>query len=385
MTSRVSEPTLPLALTRVRLSSPKFLIAVLRARFGVMIRPRVWAVLGDWVSRHVSAQCLIGTLGVALLTLVCYPLHLNFSTVSFLYLIVVVLLSITGSFFSSALVSIIAIGCLDYFFIPPLFSLRVDDPLNVVTITVFLTTSLVITRLVSKLRKMAEDARLTVHRKLIEAEERDYTRIARELNEDINQRVALVAVGLDQLGELEHTPSESLAELNGYTRELRQRVSEISADLYAISQRLGASNLEYLGLETVAKAFCREFAARRKVEIDFRGRDVPGHVPLEISFALFRVLQEALLNSAKHSGERHFEVELYGTSGAIHLTVFDSGVGFDPGVAMQGSGLGLTSMRERLKLVNGEFSIDSQAQRGTKIHATAPLRSGSNARVSMPE
>jgi two-component system sensor histidine kinase UhpB len=155
---------------------------------------------------------------------------------------------------------------------------------------------------------MAEDARFSVHRKLIDAEEREYTRIATELNEDINQRVALVAFGLDQLGELEHTPSEPVAEVKGHTRELSQRVCELGAELHAISQRLRSSNLEYLGIETAAKTFCREFAAQRKVEIDFRRRDVPSHVPLEISFPLFRVLQEALLNSAKHSGERHFEV-----------------------------------------------------------------------------
>jgi signal transduction histidine kinase len=110
---------------------------------------------------------------------------------------------------------------------------------------------------------------------------------------------------------------------------------------------------------------------------------VPSPVPLEISLPLFRVLQEALLNSAKHSGKRGFEVELFGTSGAIHLTVCDSGIGFDPDVAMQRSGLGLTSMRERLKLVNGEFSIESQTQLGTKIHASVPFSSGSNARAQL--
>jgi signal transduction histidine kinase len=96
------------------------------------------------------------------------------------------------------------------------------------------------------------------------------------------------------------------------------------------------------------------------------------------------VLQEAVLNSVKHSGKRHCEVELFGTSGAIHLTVYDSGVGFDPGVAILEGGLGLTSMRERLKLVNGEFSIESHTQLGTKIHAIAPLSdpSGSNARIA---
>jgi signal transduction histidine kinase len=322
-----------------------------------------------------------GAIGLVSITFACYRLRFNVATAGFLYTIVVVLLSRMGDFVSSILVSVIAVFCLAYL-APPAYSFRVDDPLDVVAIIAFLTTSVVIARLVSKLRKMAEDARFSVHRKLIDAEEREYTRIATELNEDINQRVALVALGLDRLGELERTPSESVAEVNDRTRELSQRVSEIGSDLYAISHRLRSSNLEYLGIATAAKTFCREFAAQRKVEIDFRSHDLASHVHLEISFPLFRVLQEALLNSEKHSGERHFEVELFGTSGAIHLTVCDSGFGFDPGVAMQGSGLGLTSMRERLKLVNGEFSIDSQPPRGTKIHASVPFKSGSNALVA---
>jgi signal transduction histidine kinase len=338
-----------------------------------VIRMHVWAVLGDWVSRRVGAQCLIGTLAVALLTLVCYRLHLNFFTVSFLYLIVVVLLSVTGGFFSSALVSIIAIGCLDYFFVPPFFSLRVDDTLNVVAIAVFLTTSLVITRLISKLRKKTDEVLSSVHRKLIDAEERERTRVARELHDDICQRIALVALGLEQLGELEQSPSKAVGEVTSHIQELWNSVSEIGADLHAISRRLHSSTLEYLGLATSAKTFCTQFAKQQKVEIEFKSHDVPSGLPIEISLPLFRVLQEALFNSAKHSGERHFEVELFGTSGAIHLTVCDSGIGFDPKVAMQGSGLGLTSMRERLKLVHGEFSIDSQPQGGTKIYASVPL------------
>jgi signal transduction histidine kinase len=332
--------------------------------------------------RRSATLFVIGAVGLVSVTFACYRLHFNVATAGFLYMIIVVLVSRMGDFVSSILVCVVAVFCLTYVVAPPAFSFRVDDPLNVVAIVAFLTTSVVIARLVSKLRKMAEDARFSVHRKLIDAEEREYTRIATELNEDINQRVALVALNLEQLDELEQSPSKSLGEVRSHIQELWKSVSEIGADLHALSHRLRSSNLEYLGIETVAKTFCRESAAQQKVEIDFKSRDLPSHVPLEISFPLFRVLQEALLNSAKHSGERHCEVELFGTSGAIHLTVCDSGFGFDPGVAMQGSGLSLTSMRERLKLVNGEFSIDSQAQRGTKIHASVPFSSGSNARVA---
>jgi signal transduction histidine kinase len=332
---------------------------------------------------HSAVLSVFGAIVLVLITFACYRLHLNVATAGFLYMIVVVMLSRKGDFVSSIFVSVVAVFCLADL-APPTHSFRVDNPLDVVAIIAFLTTSVVIVRLVSKLQKMVKDARFSVHRKLIDAEEREYTRIARELNEDINQRVALVAIGLEQLGE--RAPSEPVAEVNEHSRELWQRVSEIGADLHAISHRLRSANLEYLGLETATKAFCREFAAQQKVEIDFRSRDVPSHVPLEISFPLFRVLQEALLNSAKHSGERHFEVELFGTSGAIHLIVCDSGFGFDPGVAIRGNGLGLTSMRERLKLVDGELSIDSQAQRGTKIHASVPLsrRNPAGTRRSSP-
>ncbi len=325
--------------------------------------------------------CLVGGLGLALITIICTRLRLNLATIGFLYMIIVVLLSRAGDFVSSIFIAVAAVCCLSYV-APPAYSFRVDDRLDIVAIVAFLTTSVVIVGLVSRLRKMTEDAVVSVHRKLIDAEEREYTRIATELNEDINQRVALVAFGLEQLGEKELIATEPVGAASRHIRELWQRVSEIGADLHAISHRLRSSNLEYLGIETSAKAFCEEFANDQKVAIDFRSHGVPNHVPLEISFALFRVMQEAVLNSAKHSGKRNCEVELFGRSGAIHLTVRDSGFGFDPGAAIMGSGLGLTSMRERLKLVNGEFSIDSQAQRGTKIHASVPLSSGSHARVA---
>jgi signal transduction histidine kinase len=319
-----------------------------------------------------ATLCLVGGLGLASITVICIRLRLNLATVGFLYMIVVVLLSRMGDFVSSIFIAVAAACCLAYV-APPAASFRVDDPLDIVAIVAFLTTSVIIARLVSRLRKMAADAVLSVNRKLIDSEEREYTRIARDLNEDINQRVALVAFGLEQLGELEPAPSESVAEASLHTRELWQRVSEIGADIHAISNRLRSSNLEYLGIETSAKAFCEQFAELHQAEVEFKSHNVPNNVALEISFPLFRVLQEALLNSVKHSGKRHYEVELFGTSGTIHLTVSDSGSGFDPAAAILGRGLGLTSMRERLKLVKGELSIDSEALRGTKIHASVPL------------
>jgi signal transduction histidine kinase len=123
------------------------------------------------------------------------------------------------------------------------------------------------------------------------------------------------------------------------------------------------------------RGFCREFGEQQKVEIDFQTHDLPSPLSPDISLCFFRVLQEALHNSAKHSGVRHFEVRLWGTSNEIHLTVSDSGAGFDREAAKTSPGLGLISMEERLKLLNGTLSIDSQFKRGTTVHARVPLNS----------
>jgi signal transduction histidine kinase len=114
------------------------------------------------------------------------------------------------------------------------------------------------------------------------------------------------------------------------------------------------------------------------VEVDFRTHDLPSSLPPDIALCIFRVLQEALHNSAKHSGGRYFEVRLSGTSDEVHLTVSDSGAGFDREAAKKGRGLGLISMEERLKLLKGTLSIESQPQHDTTIHARVPLRSESD-------
>jgi signal transduction histidine kinase len=143
-----------------------------------------------------------------------------------------------------------------------------------------------------------------------------------------------------------------------------------------LSHQLHSSKLEYLGLVPAIKIFCREFTEHQNVDIDFREHDVPETVPQDVSLCLFRVLQESLQNSAKHSGARSFETQLWASSGQIHLTVRDSGRGFDLAAAYGSAGLGLISMRERLKSVGGTLSIDSQDGSGTTIHARIPLDSG---------
>ena len=120
------------------------------------------------------------------------------------------------------------------------------------------------------------------------------------------------------------------------------------------------------------KSWCKEFSERHKMTVDFRS-DVPVPLPFEIGLSLFRVLQEALHNAAKHSGAKRFEVQLEEDSNQVHLQVKDLGSGFDLEAAQRGSGLGLTSMQERLKLVGGQLSIESKPQQGTTIHAHVPF------------
>jgi len=224
-------------------------------------------------------------------------------------------------------------------------------------------------------RKQTEDALSRMTRRLLEAQEQERTRIARDLHDDFNQRLAMLAIEIEQLREDLQGPSDGvLRRLD----ELHKHTLEISEDVQALAHELHSPKLDYLGIAVAMKSFCKQFSERQNVKIDFSDEGLTT-VPRDISLCLFRVLQEALHNALKHSGVRHFNVELRGASDAVQLTVRDSGVGFDSEVAMKGSGLGLTSIKERLKLVEGSLSINSQANAGTTIQACVPLSSGSDA------
>jgi len=163
------------------------------------------------------------------------------------------------------------------------------------------------------------------------------------------------------------------AEIRGAIAQVNKEIEDLGSDIQTLSHRLHSSKLEYLGLAQSAAGLCRELSGRQGREIVFRSENIPNDLPQEISLTLFRVLQEALQNAIKHSGSRDLRVSLTGRSNQVELTVSDSGVGFDPEVAMHGRGLGLTSIKERLRLVNGDLSIDSQRRGGTTIRARVPV------------
>ncbi|HXY07750.1 MAG TPA: PAS domain S-box protein [Terriglobales bacterium] len=220
-------------------------------------------------------------------------------------------------------------------------------------------------------RKLAEEALSSVSRKLIEAHEEERARIARELHDDFNQRVALVAVNLERVRQ--DLPA-SRSELRSCIDEILKSVEELGTDIHRLSHRLHSSKLEYLGLVAASDSFCKEVSDRWNVEVNFHTENVPKTLPREISLCLFRVLQEAIQNAIKHSGVRRFDVSLIGTSNEVQLCVRDAGVGFDSEKVI--IGLGLTSMKERLKLVEGQLSIDSKLQAGTIVEAHVPLSLG---------
>jgi PAS domain S-box-containing protein len=220
-------------------------------------------------------------------------------------------------------------------------------------------------------RKLAEEALAGVGRRLIEAQEQERTRIARELHDDINQRIALLTVQLEEWDQ--HLPN-SEAQVRKHIGSVCEQLADLGNDVQALSHRLHSSKLEYLGLAAAVSGFCKELSEQQIVVIDFSDAGIPRNLPKEISLCMFRVLQEALQNAIKHSGERRFKVELSGTSAQIRLTVKDLGIGFDPQDAFNHRGIGLISMRERLQLVSGELFIQSKPGHGTTINACVPLK-----------
>jgi PAS domain S-box-containing protein len=200
-------------------------------------------------------------------------------------------------------------------------------------------------------------------RRLIHAQEQERSRIARELHDDIGQRLSLLAVNLEGLSN----PDESPLPVDAY--ELHRMASEIAGDIQSLSHRLHSPRLSLLGLPAAMRHFCGEFSQQHKVAIDLECHDVPGPIPSDVSLCLFRILQEALHNAAKHSGAQQFEVKFWAAPPDLHLVVADRGRGFDVTSAKAGRGIGLASMEERIKLVGGELAVESRPDIGSTIRA----------------
>ncbi|HEY6372609.1 MAG TPA: PAS domain S-box protein [Candidatus Sulfotelmatobacter sp.] len=207
--------------------------------------------------------------------------------------------------------------------------------------------------------------------RLLRAGEEERARIARELHDDINQRLALLANGLQ---EAEQAASADKDGSRGQELHLLwQLTNEIANDIQHMSHQLHPSKLHYLGLTSTVRQLCNEFAQQHKIEIECMVKGLPDDLDERVSLNLFRTVQESLRNVVKHSKASHVKVELSCPSSVLHLCVSDDGVGFNPEEIRADHGLGLVSMRERLRSVGGEFSIWSKPSRGTLVQGRVPV------------
>jgi signal transduction histidine kinase len=182
--------------------------------------------------------------------------------------------------------------------------------------------------------------------------------------------MALLQIGLEQFEQGETRPSFKAREK---VRNLTEIAEQVSSTIRDLSHRLHPSTLDALGLLPSLAGLCREFSKIHHLQVQFAHHNIPEEIPKDVTLCLFRIVQEALRNVVKHSGAAQAKVELLGIRDRIELCVSDTGVGFDPASAHCGQGIGLVSMRERLRLIGGELTVESASPHGTRICARAPL------------
>jgi len=205
----------------------------------------------------------------------------------------------------------------------------------------------------------------------MQAHEHERAWVARELQDDLCQRMIVLTTQLDCLTEVAVGAREE--EMRGRVEELSGQFTAIASEIFALSDQLHSSSLERLGLAAATRIFCKELTPEHQVTIAVDDTGIPIDVPNDIALTLFRVMQEAVRNAVKHAAVRDVTVSLRGGNSEIQLDVADQGVGFDSEAVMRRHGLGLIGMRERLSLVDGECMIDSRPGAGTRIRARVPL------------
>jgi signal transduction histidine kinase len=205
---------------------------------------------------------------------------------------------------------------------------------------------------------------------LLTAQESERRSFARELHDDLTQRLAILALDVDALGR-EH--SEVPVSMREQLRGLQGRIADIASDAQGMARRLHPSILDDLGLVKALKAECAHFSNREGIQVAFEHRDVPATLPRTLSLCLYRIAQESLRNISKHAASPDAVVDLFGAGeGQICLSVQDHGGGFSMAQA-DGKGLGLVSMRERARLVGGTCSVLSEPGEGTRVDVCLPV------------
>jgi PAS domain S-box-containing protein len=219
-------------------------------------------------------------------------------------------------------------------------------------------------------RKAAEFERLELARRLMSAQEAERARVARELHDGIGQEIALLGI---QMQRTATSLATGPASLSAGMQRLCANLTSIGLHVSRLSHQLHSSELEYLGLSVAITKVCREFSDQYSIKIVCVCANIPANLNNDVALTFLRVVQESLHNIAKHSGATEGHVDVNGASGELTLTVRDNGVGFDVQESKAAPGLGLISMRERVHLIGGEFTIDSTPGAGTRIWARTCL------------
>lgn len=203
---------------------------------------------------------------------------------------------------------------------------------------------------------------------LFSTQEEERRWLARELHDDISQRLASVNIlGEQALSSILSDPQLAREKLS----QTLAQIGQLAGDVRTLSHRLHPSSVEHLGLATALRSLIEEFGEREEMIATFTVRDVPENLSAEVATGLYRIAQEALRNVAKHAGKTHVKVTLSGIGSAIELQIADAGLGFE--TEPSGSGLGLISMRERARLIGGGVNIQSALDEGTKVTVTVPV------------
>jgi PAS domain S-box-containing protein len=219
-------------------------------------------------------------------------------------------------------------------------------------------------------RKLAEEALSRLSGQLINAQEEERRRIAREIHDDFQQRLAVLAIELESLAQ-DMGEKDAIALLR--LRDLSYQVNALGADLHSLSHRLHSSTLDSMGLVAALKGLCSEFRKHHDLDASLVAENVPEKIPNETALCLFRIAQEALQNARKHSRSQVVRVRVEGVEGTIHLSIRDQGVGFDPEQLARRGGIGIRSMEERARLVNGRIEVRSEPGNGTTVQVWVPV------------
>lgn len=206
--------------------------------------------------------------------------------------------------------------------------------------------------------------------RLIHSQELERQRIARELHDDFSQRIAALNIEIDSMAN--HADSD---QLRARLRLLSAQAAEIASDVHRMSYELHPSKLQIVGLVVALQSLCRDLSKQRQLEVSFTPDMIPVSVDPDVSLCLYRIVQEALHNAARHSYAGSAQVSVSWHPGQIGVQIVDAGVGFDPTHVHRAAGLGLVSMRERVAALNGQLTIDAVPGQGTRITVRIPVAS----------